>query len=790
MKITFLTSGSIHSNFTHRALKLAIELRKIGHDVAIVGPCADKYNDFICEKVSQIEGVRVIQPFQFETRRLEINLIPYILSGIYKVLREKSDLIYIYKPTPISAIGLVSKLVYGTPVVLDMDDLGSEVMRIEGHPAYQRKLVDWSERLSAFFADRIVVASTYLKDMYRERFPKKLIHLMPNGVDKEWFAPVHASTQGKRIVFMGAMNRKNILEPLFDILPNLIKTHADLSLVIIGSGKFLQYFKDKSKELGFEGYVTFTGWLAIDEARTLLHAGDIGYNYMPNQLTVRAASNMKLSQYMARGIVPIVSDIGDLKASVAQGKAGYVCAPDNAKDLEQVLLTALTDKDRMKKSEAARQFAMDNFNWSHLAESFNAWLSEAENKPVSGTKKQNVKRIFVVATSIPGSFGGSQIRTYNLVKQLSSQDDNAVELFCISSKTASDTEKARHTLAAELGIKIHIAMQPHSSFFHTLEAVGFERVLPAMSEYSRSSLGNLLRSAAEESLPDVVQVEQLDAYYAIRSQIDWLKNSGVKIVLDAHNVEAEAFKGVLGIFSPLKRLAGMYILPHLRNLEIEAAQTSDSVLACSEGDADYFAPYNKNVFVVPNGVDCEEFQPTQKSDRPVLLFIGGMKYPPNEDGLRFYLKEIHPLVKESVPDVRLLVVGSTAKWLRAEGLEDPTVIPLGFIENIRPYLEEAVIGICPIRQGSGTRLKVLTYMASGLPVISTRKGSEGIAYTEGREVVLADQPKKFAQAIRDLLQDRSRCEEVAQRGRALAVQLYDWNIIGKNLLNAYSHDFA
>jgi UDP:flavonoid glycosyltransferase YjiC (YdhE family) len=105
MKILFVTSGTVKSNFTYRMVRLAKSMQKIGHDVAIMAPIADKYNNFIPETISEIEGVKVIQPFQFKTRRLEINLLPYILYALYLVFKNRTDLVYIYKPTPISVVG-------------------------------------------------------------------------------------------------------------------------------------------------------------------------------------------------------------------------------------------------------------------------------------------------------------------------------------------------------------------------------------------------------------------------------------------------------------------------------------------------------------------------------------------------------------------------------------------------------------------------------------------------------------------------------------------------------------
>jgi len=374
MKITFMVSGNIRSNFVYRSMALARALHKLGHEVLIVAPKADKYNNFTPETTRSIDGVSVLQPFQFVTKRMEINFLPYLFGATMIALRKKSDFIYIYKPTPVNIVGFIAKLFKKTPIIVDMDDLGSEVMKIEGHPWFQRKFVEWSENFATKHADRLVVASSYLFNKYRRKFPEKLIHLMPNGVEADWFAPLIPSKEKQRVVFMGQINRKNILEPLFNVFPAIIKQYPLAKALIMGDGKDLEYFKKKTKELGIDSHITFTGWLALNAARSNLNAGDIGYNYMPDTITVKAANNMKVSQYMARGVVPLMSEVGDLPSMVDFGRVGYICKADNLEALKTALLRALEDEDKMEKAQQASIFVAQQFNWDHLAEDLCQWL--------------------------------------------------------------------------------------------------------------------------------------------------------------------------------------------------------------------------------------------------------------------------------------------------------------------------------------------------------------------------------------------------------------------------------
>lgn len=771
MKIIILGSGNIRSNFSYRVLKLATFLRKSGHDVSIIVPSADKYNNFIKEKVASIDGVTIHQPFQFNTKRLEINLIPYIVGAIYRVLKEKSDLVYIYKPTPISIVGLFAKLFGRTKkIILDMDDIGSFVMKVEGQPWYRRVLVAWSEHVAAYYADYIVAASTHLYDFYKKKFPKKRIHVMPNGVDPQWFSsPLIKPTENRKIVFLGSINRTSILDPLFEVTPHIIKKYPNLKILIIGDGQYLSYFKEKASSLGIDNHITFTGWLPLERVQEHLISGDIGYNYMPDEPTIKAASNMKIPQYMARGITPLVSNLGDLPLAVDFGSAGYIAEASNISAFENVLIGALGDPEAHKKSLHAAEYARQKFSWDVLANNFEKWLEIEKKQPP-------LKRVYVVTTNVPGDQGGPEIRNNNLITELRKGGDMEVTVFGITGQREVKTLD-RHA---------YILKKKRGNWITTLRGLILERVQPSMVEYRLTALAKKFRSICEEQLPDVVQIEQLTAYYCIKPHIPWLKSKGVTVILDAHNVESRLFKDILSLFKPFKKMIGMYLLPHLKEIEIEAAQVVDAVFVCSEYDAVFFRAYNKNVHIIPNTIATEGILFERKKDSHNLLFIGSPAYPPNADGLLFYIKDIHPLIKNEVPDIQTTLIGVSNEWLiehNVGGIE--SIEACGHVESITPYLQKAAIGICPIRHGSGTRLKILTCLAAGLPVVTTPKGAEGIDYDEQSGILIADSAEKFAQQIIDICHKNMEYSNASRQARAFVEGQYSNEVMGKALRAIY-----
>jgi glycosyltransferase involved in cell wall biosynthesis len=186
------------------------------------------------------------------------------------------------------------------------------------------------------------------------------------------------------------------------------------------------------------------------------------------------------------------------------------------------------------------------------------------------------------------------------------------------------------------------------------------------------------------------------------------------------------------------------------------------------------------VEVVANGVDCHHNQPYVGPVRPdSLIYSGALTYSANFDAVQFFLADIYPQIKREVPTVSLTVTGST-KGVDTTGLQlDNSVCLTGYIEDMRPAVGGSTICVVPIRQGSGTRLKILEAMALGTPVVSTTKGAEGIEARHGEHLLLADDAANFADCTLSLLRDVDLRRRLAVNARRLVEEHYDWMRIGE-----------
>ncbi len=226
--------------------------------------------------------------------------------------------------------------------------------------------------------------------------------------------------------------------------------------------------------------------------------------------------------------------------------------------------------------------------------------------------------------------------------------------------------------------------------------------------------------------------------------------------------------------------------------EVRAVERADVVLTMSEVDRQTLAQWidPRSIHVVPNGVSCEEFTPAvaslaQVGDAPSLLFVGFFRHPPNVEAVHHLVRDILPRVRERVPGVRLRIVGAyPPSSVLALATGDPLIEVTGRVAQVAPFYRSATVFVAPILKGSGTRLKILEAMASGCPVVSTTLGAEGLV-AGAEEIMVADGPSAFADAVALLLLDPARRAAQAAAARRLACENYDWPAVAETLFRAW-----
>ena len=149
-----------------------------------------------------------------------------------------------------------------------------------------------------------------------------------------------------------------------------------------------------------------------------------------------------------------------------------------------------------------------------------------------------------------------------------------------------------------------------------------------------------------------------------------------------------------------------------------------------------------------------------------FVFLGGYRHPPNVDAVRFFAREVLPLIRAQEPDARFIIAGANP-GPEVQELAGPHVVVTGQIDDLRDAFDAARVFVCPLRFGAGTKGKISTAMAYGLPVVSTSCGAEGMDLAEGREVLVADDPAAFAAACLRVHRDAALWRRLSQAGQAL-----------------------
>jgi glycosyltransferase involved in cell wall biosynthesis len=251
----------------------------------------------------------------------------------------------------------------------------------------------------------------------------------------------------------------------------------------------------------------------------------------------------------------------------------------------------------------------------------------------------------------------------------------------------------------------------------------------------------------------------------------------VPVLLDEHNIEFDLkHRTATTSDSKLRQVFASAEWRKLRREEHAAWSRVAAVAATSDRDVAFVREQfpERLAAVVPNGVDLDRFRPPDvERRRGPAVFFGAHNYFPNADGLRFLFGEIWPLVTEAVPAARVRIVGPhpdpDVAAMAPSGVEI-----VGFVDDVVAEVSAASIALAPLRVGGGTRLKIVEAMALGRPVVSTTLGAEGIDAVDGRDIIIADTARDFADAIIRLLGDPTEARRIGADARTLVEQRYGW----------------
>ena len=395
------------------------------------------------------------------------------------------------------------------------------------------------------------------------------------------------------------------------------------------------------------------------------------------------------------------------------------------------------------------------------------------------TSKKKILLLTQVLPYPPDS--GPKVKTWNVLKYLAQHHQVTLVSFVRGDQSAEVKHLQQYCAA------IHTVEMKRAKLADGLAMLrSFATGQPwMMLRDDRAEMRTLIARLSSEQQFDIAHADQHNmAQYAERVP-------GARKILDAHNALWLLYKRLSetmtgGLQKPLL----MRDWRLLKKYEGRICREFDGLLAVSAEDQaalEEAAAQKLNAVVIPIAVDTDEVGYVQRNDSANhILHIGTMYWPPNIDGIKWFVQEVYPLIRAQKPSVQFDVVGARPpQELTALNSQGLGIQVTGYVEDPQPYLQQAGLMVVPLRAGGGMRVKILNALSQGLPIVTTTIGCEGIAVEHGKHVLIADSPQDFAKAVLTLLENRLLADELGQNGRALIQSTYDYRVACRKIELAY-----
>jgi glycosyltransferase involved in cell wall biosynthesis len=357
------------------------------------------------------------------------------------------------------------------------------------------------------------------------------------------------------------------------------------------------------------------------------------------------------------------------------------------------------------------------------------------------------------------------------------------------------------TVAAMNTTKHYVAALPDElkniAGWHTVDIDNRVKLMPALlnlfsmrsyniERFISAEFEQILRDLLSKQTFDVIIFESL----FVAPYIDLVRsNSSALLVLRQHNVEhmiwqtlAEAER------NPVKKWYLKLLAKRLLKFEQQQLNKVDAITTVTEDDAAVFRAMGceKPIGSFPLGITiAKSNKPHAAPEIPSVFHIGSMEWLPNQEAVRWFIEEVWGEVLMRHPDLNFYVAGrgmpESFKKFEADNIH-----MIGEVDDAAEFMQQKQIMIVPLFSGSGIRVKILEAMAQGKAIISTTLGAQGIAYQQGKHLLIADNNQEFIKAIDLLVMNRQLATELGSNARQLINEKYDNTKVIAGVLSFYN----
>jgi polysaccharide biosynthesis protein PslH len=396
-------------------------------------------------------------------------------------------------------------------------------------------------------------------------------------------------------------------------------------------------------------------------------------------------------------------------------------------------------------------------------------------------------RILMLSSTFPypPSRGGTEIRTFNLLKYL--QQNHSVTLVTQQHEgvTVSEVEELSRYVSEIKVFPLPPDVREKTAIAKIWGKIGrlSESVIKAtppnvLHRYS-PEIQALVDDAVGSQQFDVITCEHSVNEIYIRPEFRHQINTVVDIHSSVYSWTNDHLK--MGASqNPLRDR--LYLALILKRYEQRYCHKFSHIVVTTEDDRQEFFKLRPGIEiqVIPNGVDLELFPyRSQDPGGHKLIFVGAMDASHNIDAARFFALQVLPELQKSYPDATFSIVGArpTAEVLALENI--PGVIVTGSVPAMVEYLHQSTVCVVPLRTGFGIKNKTLEAMAAGVPVVASDRGLEGLAIDTPIRALRANQPGEYVSAISQLFTHPQLRQQLSENGRKLVETEFTWAIAGK-----------
>lgn len=396
--------------------------------------------------------------------------------------------------------------------------------------------------------------------------------------------------------------------------------------------------------------------------------------------------------------------------------------------------------------------------------------------------KEKLNILFICNKSPWPAREGGPIAMYNLIDGLASAGHKVKILAINTNKYTVNPEDIPEVIKQKTGIElvyIDLSVKPIPAFRNMVLNKSYH-----VERFISPEFDEKLISILKENKFDIVQFELV----YMSPYIETIrKYSKAKIILRAHNIEHLIWQRIAeGTKNFFKKFYINHLVNTLQNYELSILDKYDGIVPITNEDAEFFEAHSsKPVFPVSFGINLDNFEIFEKQEVENAVFhIGAMNWMPNDEGIKWFLKEVFPLLHQNLPDLKIYLAGrEMPDWLKNLKLEN--VVVVGEVPDALEFISSKSISIAPLLSGSGIRVKIIESMAMGKVVVSTSIGAEGINYTDGENIMIADSPEDFCEAIKALFQKPEESKRIGENARKLVSEEHSTKKIIERLVSFY-----